>query len=145
MGGYCCYDQDKLVLLAVAITVIAVSAITLLLILGAIITPNSIVFAKKHSNGGNNNGNNQKQKDDPNNSSNLLKTNPLMLEISLLLQMEIRQHRHHHPNYCLTHTKLWLTDSNICSDNLYLKNVQRYIAENVNLKLFPATIYNTRP
>jgi hypothetical protein len=48
-------------------------------------------------------------------------------------------------NYCMTHTKLWLTDSNICSDNLYLKNVQRYIAENVNLKLFPATIYNIRP
>ena len=24
-------------------------------------------------------------------------------------------------NYCMTHTKLWLTDSNICSDNLYLK------------------------
>jgi hypothetical protein len=48
-------------------------------------------------------------------------------------------------NYCMTHTKLWMTDSNICSDNLYLKNVQRYIAENVNLKLFPATIYNIRP
>jgi hypothetical protein len=48
-------------------------------------------------------------------------------------------------NYCMTHTKLWLTDSNICSDNLYLENVQRYIAENVNLKLFPATIYNVRP
>jgi hypothetical protein len=48
-------------------------------------------------------------------------------------------------NYCMTYTKLWLTDSNICSDNLYLKNVQRYIAENVNLKLFPATIYNIRP
>jgi hypothetical protein len=48
-------------------------------------------------------------------------------------------------NYCMTHTKLWLTDSNICSDNLYLKNVQHYIAENVNLKLFPATIYNIRP
>ena len=48
-------------------------------------------------------------------------------------------------NYCMTHTKLWLTDSNICSDNLYLKNVQRYIAENVILKLFPATIYNIRP
>jgi hypothetical protein len=48
-------------------------------------------------------------------------------------------------NYCMTHTKLLLTDSNICSDNLYLKNVQRYIAENVNLKLFPATIYNLRP
>ena len=49
---------------------IAVSAITLLLILGATITPNSIVFAKKHSNGGNNNGNDQKQKDDSNNGSN---------------------------------------------------------------------------
>jgi hypothetical protein len=48
-------------------------------------------------------------------------------------------------NYCMTHTKLWMTDSNICSDNLYLKNVQRYIAENVNLELFPATIYNIRP
>jgi hypothetical protein len=48
-------------------------------------------------------------------------------------------------NYCMTHTKLWLTDSNICSDNLYLKTVQRYIAENVTLKLFPATIYNIRP
>jgi hypothetical protein len=48
-------------------------------------------------------------------------------------------------NYCMTHTKLWLTDSNICSDSLYLKNVQRYIAENVNIKLFPATIYNIRP
>ena len=48
-------------------------------------------------------------------------------------------------NYCMTHTKLWLTDSNICSDNLYLKNVPRYIAENVNIKLFPATIYNIRP
>jgi hypothetical protein len=48
-------------------------------------------------------------------------------------------------NYCMTHTKLWLTDSNLCSDNLYLKNVQRYIAENVNLKFFPATIYNVRP
>jgi hypothetical protein len=48
-------------------------------------------------------------------------------------------------NYCMTHTKLWLTDSNICSYNLYLKNVQRYVAENVNLKLFPATIYNVRP
>jgi hypothetical protein len=48
-------------------------------------------------------------------------------------------------NYCMTHTKLWLTDSNICSDNLYLKNVQRYIAENVNLNLFPAKIYNVRP
>ena len=49
---------------------IAVSAITLLLILGAIITPYSILFAKKHSNGGNRNGNDQKQKDDPNNGSN---------------------------------------------------------------------------
>jgi hypothetical protein len=48
-------------------------------------------------------------------------------------------------NYCMTHTKLWLTDSNICSDNLYLKNVQPYLAENVDLKLFPATIYNIRP
>jgi hypothetical protein len=48
-------------------------------------------------------------------------------------------------NYCMTHTKLWMTDFNICSDNLYLKNVQRYIAENVNIKLFPATIYNIRP
>jgi hypothetical protein len=48
-------------------------------------------------------------------------------------------------NYCMTHTKLWLTDSNICSDNLYLKNVQPYLAENVNIKLFPATIYNIRP
>jgi hypothetical protein len=47
-------------------------------------------------------------------------------------------------NYCMTHKKLWLTDYNICSDNLYLKNVQRYIADNVNLKLFPATIYNIR-
>jgi hypothetical protein len=57
-------------LVVVAITVIAVSAITLLLILGAIITPYSMVFAKKHSNGGNNNGNDKKQKDDSNNSSN---------------------------------------------------------------------------
>jgi hypothetical protein len=48
-------------------------------------------------------------------------------------------------NYCMTHTKLWLTDSNICSDSLYLNNVPRYIAENVILKLFPATIYNIRP
>jgi hypothetical protein len=55
--------------------VITVSAITLLLILGAIITPYNIVFAKKHSNGGNNNGgnnnnNDQKQKDDSSNGSN---------------------------------------------------------------------------
>jgi hypothetical protein len=54
--------------------VVLVSSITLMLILGAIITPYSIVFAKKHSNGGNNNGgnnndNDQKQKDDPNNGS----------------------------------------------------------------------------
>jgi hypothetical protein len=50
--------------------VITVSAITLLLILGATITPNSIVFAKKNSNGGDNNGNDQKQKDNPSNGSN---------------------------------------------------------------------------
>ena len=61
--------------MALAFTVITVSAITLLLILGATITPNSIVFAKKHSNGGNNNGgnnngNDQKQKDDSSNGSN---------------------------------------------------------------------------
>jgi hypothetical protein len=48
-------------------------------------------------------------------------------------------------NYCQTHTKLWYKDSNICSDDLYLKNVPQYIAENINLKLFPATIYNIRP
>ena len=81
--------RDKLVLLALAFTVITVSAITLLLILGATIIPNSIVFAKKHSNRGNNNGNDQKQKDDSNNGSNLLQTQPLILEISLLLQTEI--------------------------------------------------------
>jgi hypothetical protein len=56
--------------LVLAIAVIAVSAITLLLVIGAAIAPYSIVFAKKHSSGGNNNGNDQKQKDDPRNGSN---------------------------------------------------------------------------
>lgn len=60
--------------MVVAITVIAVLAITLLLILGAITTPYNIIFAKKHSRGGNDNGDNnkgndQKQKDDSNNDS----------------------------------------------------------------------------
>jgi hypothetical protein len=54
----------------------AVSAITLLLFLGTIITPYSIVFAKKHSNGGNNNGNDQKQKDDSSNGSNTPQNQP---------------------------------------------------------------------
>jgi hypothetical protein len=62
--------------LAVAITVIAVSAITLLLVIGAAITPYSIVFAKKHSNGGNNNGNDQKQKDHSGNGSNTPQDQP---------------------------------------------------------------------
>jgi hypothetical protein len=67
-------NKIKLVLLAIAITVIAVSAVTLLLILGAI-TPNNIIFAKKHPKGSdntnhNNNNNDQKQKDDSNNGSN---------------------------------------------------------------------------
>jgi hypothetical protein len=313
--------------LAKAISMIAVSAITLLLILGAAIAPYSIIFAKKHSNGGNNNGNDQKQKDNPSNDSNpppdqstdsgdqppstdgntlappppiqpLLPVNPPASEVdcsktpddpscpskpvppvdcvanptdpscpsssedcepsypSLCLpkgsdvncegpnglkaqgkhdfivkepdpydldrdgdgigcedghpntggngngngnngnNVHVTVHKHitsnSNPtsmvtkntkitdqltvgqaidgckdltkksldnalkkscnimmaatfNYCMTHTKLWMTDSNICSDNLYLKNVQRYIAENVNLKLFPATIYNIRP
>jgi type III secretory pathway component EscV len=80
--------------LAVTIAVIAVYAITLLLILGAIITPYSMVFAKKHSNGGNNNDNDQKQKDDSSNGTTLRKTNPLIPEISLPLQTEIHQHHH---------------------------------------------------
>ena len=55
---------------------IAVSAIILLLILGAIITPYNIVFAKKHSNGGDNNSNDQKQKDDSSNGNNTPQDQP---------------------------------------------------------------------
>jgi hypothetical protein len=48
-------------------------------------------------------------------------------------------------NYCLTHTKIANKDNNICSDDLYLRNVPQYVKENVNLKQFPPTIYNIRP
>jgi hypothetical protein len=49
-------------------------------------------------------------------------------------------------NYCLTHQSIAHKDSNICSDSLYLKNVPQYIdTNNVNLKLFPPTIYNIVP
>jgi hypothetical protein len=49
-------------------------------------------------------------------------------------------------NYCLTHQSIAHKDSNICSDPLYVKNVPQYIDDNnVNLKLFPPTIYNIVP
>ena len=56
--------------MVLAIAVIAVSALTLLLVIGAAITPYNMIFAKKHSNGGNNNSNDQKQKEDSNSGSN---------------------------------------------------------------------------
>jgi hypothetical protein len=80
----------------VGIAVIAVSAITLLLFLGTIITPYSIVFAKKHSKEVITTATIKNKRTIQAMVATLRKTNPLIQEISLLLQMEIC---HHHRLY----------------------------------------------